>query len=83
MYRAIEGTLDNFVVELTKSIKFFQTRYPNTPVNGILLSGFGAIVPGFNEYVSSKVEVNVIVTITHGNKYGFRRRSNPTGTDCC
>lgn len=57
VYRAIEGTLDNFVVELTKSIKFFQTRYPNTPVNGILLSGFGAIVPGFNEYVSSKVGV--------------------------
>lgn len=57
VYRAIEGTLENFAVELTKSIKFFQTRYPNTPVGGILLSGFGAVVPGFGEYVSSKTGV--------------------------
>ncbi len=57
VYRAIEGTLDNFAVELTKSIKFFQTRYPNTPVGGIMLSGFGAVVPGFSEYVSAKTGI--------------------------
>lgn len=57
VYRAIEGTLDNFAVELTKSIKFFQTRYPNTPVGGILLSGYGAVVPGFVEYVSAKTGI--------------------------
>ena len=57
VYRAIEGTLDGFATELTKSIKFFQTRYPNIPVGGIMLSGYGAVVPGFPEYVSSKVSV--------------------------
>lgn len=57
VYRAIEGTLDNFAVELTKSVKFFQTRYPNVPVGGIMLSGFGAIVPGFAEYVSAKTSI--------------------------
>lgn len=57
VYRAIEGTLENFATELTKSIKFFQTRYPNTPVGGILLAGYGAVVPGFAEYVSSKTGV--------------------------
>lgn len=57
VYRAIESTLDSFAVELTKSIKFFQTRYPNTPVGGIMLSGFGAIVPGFAQYVSTKTGV--------------------------
>jgi len=57
VYRAIEGTLDNFATELTKSIKFFQTRYPNTPVGGILLSGYGSVVPGFAEYVSSKTGI--------------------------
>lgn len=57
VYRAIEGTLENFAVELTKSIKFFQTRYPNTPVGGIMLSGFSAVVPGFAEYVSSKTGI--------------------------
>ena len=57
VYRAIESTLDGFAIELTKSIKFFQTRYPNTPVGGIMLSGFGAIVPGFAEYVSSRTGI--------------------------
>ena len=57
VYRAIESTLDGFATELTKSIKFFQTRYPSTSVGGIMLSGYGAIVPGFPEYVSSKVSV--------------------------
>lgn len=57
VYRAIEGTLDNFATELIKSIKFFQTRYPNTPVGGILLSGFSAIVPKFGEYVTAKTGV--------------------------
>jgi len=57
VYRAIEGTLENFATELTKSIKFFQTRYPNTPVGGILLAGYGSVVPGFSEYVSSKTGV--------------------------
>lgn len=61
VYRAIEGTLDNFAVELTKSIKFFQTRYPNTPVGGILLSGYGAVVPGFVEYVSAKTGIQAAI----------------------
>ncbi|MGB4420588.1 MAG: type IV pilus assembly protein PilM [Candidatus Saccharimonadales bacterium] len=57
VYRAIEGTLDNFATELIKSIKFFQTRYPNTPVNGILLSGFSAVVPQFGDYIAAKTGI--------------------------
>jgi type IV pilus assembly protein PilM len=57
VYRAIESTLDNFAAELVKSIKFFQTRYPNTPVGGILLSGFAAVVPQFGEYITAKTGV--------------------------
>ena len=43
--RAIDPTLDNFASELVKSVKFFQTRYPNISVLGILLSGFGSAIP--------------------------------------
>lgn len=57
VYRSIESILDNFAAELVKSIKFFQTRYPNTPVGGILLSGFSAIVPQFGEYLTAKTGV--------------------------
>jgi len=57
VYRAVESTLESFATELTKSIKFFQTRYPSTPVGGILLSGYGAIVPLFGDYVTAKTGV--------------------------
>lgn len=57
VYRSIEATLDNFAAELVKSIKFFQTRYPNTPVGGILLSGFTAVVPQFGAYLTAKTGV--------------------------
>jgi len=55
--RALESTLDNFTSELNKSIKFFQTRYPNTPVGGILLAGYAASTPRFGEYVAAKTGV--------------------------
>jgi len=61
VYRSIESTLDNFAAELIKSIKFFQTRYPNTPLGGILLSGFSAVVPQFGEYVSAKTGLASVV----------------------
>jgi len=57
VYRALESTLDGFAAELVKSVKFFQTRYPNTPVGGILLSGNAAVVPLFGEYVTSKTGI--------------------------
>jgi Tfp pilus assembly PilM family ATPase len=57
VFRAVEGVLDGFVAELTKSIKFFQTRYPNTPVGGILLSGYASVIPKFGDYVTAKTGI--------------------------
>ncbi len=59
--RAIDGVLDNFSSELVKSIKFFQTRYPNLPVSGIILSGFGATIPQIDKYVAAKAGIPVAV----------------------
>jgi Tfp pilus assembly PilM family ATPase len=58
VFHAVESVLEGFAAELTKSIKFFQTRYPNTPVGGILLSGYGSVIPKFGEYVTAKTGVN-------------------------
>lgn len=55
--RAIDSVLDNFTAELVKSVKFFQTRYPNLPVSGISLSGFGAVIPQMDAYVSTKTGI--------------------------
>lgn len=59
--RAIDGVLDNFSAELVKSVKFFQTRYPNLPVGGILLSGFSAVIPQMDAYVSTKTAIQATV----------------------
>jgi type IV pilus assembly protein PilM len=58
VFHAVESVLDGFAAELVKSIKFFQTRYPNTPVGGILLSGYASVVPKFGDYVTAKTGVN-------------------------
>lgn len=55
--RALEATLDQFVSEVTKSVKFFQTRYPSTNVGALILSGFGITIPSLAEYLGSKTGV--------------------------
>lgn len=55
--RALEGTLEQFTSEVVKSVKFFQTRYPDVPVGGMLLSGYGAAIPSLVEYMASKTGV--------------------------
>lgn len=55
--RALEGTMSQFVSEIIKSVKFFQTKYPDTPVSEMLLSGYAAEVPAFDAYVSQKVGI--------------------------
>lgn len=59
--RALETTLDNFAAEITKSIKFFETRYPSVVVDGVMLAGFAAAIPQFDGYLGGKVgkKVNV------------------------
>lgn len=54
---AINGTLEGFAAELTKSVKFFQTRYPDTNVTAILLSGYAGVVPQFGDYIGGKTGI--------------------------
>ncbi len=53
--RALESSLDSFAAEITKSIKFFETRYPNVAVQGVLLAGFASVIPQFDSYLAAKV----------------------------
>ncbi len=59
--RSIDGVLENFTAELIKSIKFFQTRYPNLLVSGVSLSGFSAVIPQMDAYVSGKMNIPSVV----------------------
>lgn len=53
--RALESTLDNFAAEVVKSIKFFETRYPSIAVGGVIVTGFAATIPQFDQYLAGKV----------------------------
>ncbi|HET7629901.1 MAG TPA: type II secretion system protein GspL, partial [Candidatus Saccharimonadales bacterium] len=42
VFKAMEATLEQFVSEIDKSVKFFKTRYPSVNVGGMIVSSYGA-----------------------------------------
>lgn len=65
VFKALDSTLENFASELTKSVRFFQTKYSNVSVGGIVLSGFAGVIPFIAEYI----EVKTNVATTQGNPW--------------
>lgn len=65
VFKALDMTLENFANELSKSIRFFQTKYPNIKVGGIVLSGFAGAIPFMAEYIEAKTGVST----TQGNPW--------------
>ncbi len=57
VFRALDSTLEAFANELTKSVLFFQGKYVNVKVGGIILSGFAEIIPFIAEYIEAKTDV--------------------------
>ncbi len=55
--RALEGTLEGFVSELSKSIKFFQTRYTSLTIGNVLLVGYASTIPQLDQYIANKVGI--------------------------
>ena len=49
--------MGQFTSEIVKSVKFFQTKYPDTPVSEMLLSGYGTVVPSLDLYVGQKAGI--------------------------
>ena len=61
--------LDAFASELGKSVRFFQTKYLNGKVGGIVLSGYAGMIPLFPEFVESKLNIPT----AQGNPWQFVR----------
>ncbi|PID30719.1 pilus assembly protein PilM [Candidatus Saccharibacteria bacterium] len=59
VYQAIIGTIDLLVSEIDKSVKFFQTRYPETPIERMIVTGGASSIPDFPLYLANKFGVNV------------------------
>ncbi len=59
VYQAIIGTIDLLVSEIDKSVKFFQTRYPEVPIERMIVTGGASAIPEFPLYLANKFGVNV------------------------
>ena len=59
VFQAIIGTVDLLVGEIDKTIKFFQTRYPDQPIERMIVTGGASTIPEFPLYLANKFGVNV------------------------
>jgi type IV pilus assembly protein PilM len=59
IYKSIIGVVDILVSELEKSIKFYSTRYPNAPLDRIIVTGAASTLPEFPLYLANKFGVNI------------------------
>lgn len=69
VFKILNAHLDNYAAELAKSIRFFQTKYINGKVGGIILSSYGCMIPLFSEYIEAKTGVSTVC----GNPWQFVR----------
>ena len=57
VFKILGHSLENYASELTKSVRFFQTKYLNGKVGGIVLSGYASRIPLFAEYIEARTNV--------------------------
>lgn len=57
--RSIIGTVDLLMKEVEKSIKFFQTRYPDRKLERVVVTGGASVLPELPLYIANKFGVNV------------------------
>lgn len=59
IYNALLGTVEILTTEIEKSIKFFESRYVNTKVERIVMTGGAAALPEFPLFVANRFGLNV------------------------
>ena len=59
VYQAIIGTVEILTAEISKSIKFFTTRYADAKLDRLVVTGGASTLPSFPLYLANKFGVNV------------------------
>lgn len=60
VFKILNTHLDTFASELAKSVRFFQTKYINGKVGGIVLSGYAGMVPLFTNFIEAKTNIPTV-----------------------
>lgn len=69
VFKILNTHLNSFASELTKSVRFFQTKYLGGKVGGIVLSGYSGVIPLLAEFIEAKTNVPTV----KGNPWQFVR----------
>lgn len=69
VFKILSTHLENFAAELAKSVRFFQTKYINGKVGGIVLSGYASNVPLLASFIEAKTNISTV----NGNPWQFVR----------
>jgi len=59
VYQALINPVSSLLSEIDKSIKFFDTKYPNTVIDKIVVTGAAAIIPEFPLFLANHTGINV------------------------
>lgn len=76
VFQAISTTVDLLTTEIEKSIKFFQTRYTDSKIERLLVTGGASVVPEFPLYLANKFGLNVEIGNAWRNVTFSRDRQN-------
>lgn len=60
VFQSLQTVAEQFVSEITKSVKFFDNKYPGITIDKIILTDMGLSVPGFKQFITSKTELSAI-----------------------
>lgn len=60
VFRILSTHLDNYALELAKSVRFFQSKYINGKVGSTILSGYASVIPLFAEYLEAKTSIPTV-----------------------
>lgn len=76
VYQAISSVIDLLITEVEKSIKFFQTRYADTKIERLIVTGGASVIPEFPLYLANKFGINVEIGNSWRNVTFSRDRQN-------
>ena len=59
VFKSIEGTVGTLLSEVEKSVKFFATRYPNIPIDKIVVAGGASTLPELPLHIANTLGLKV------------------------
>jgi type IV pilus assembly protein PilM len=74
--QSIGSTIELMTTEIEKSIKFFQTRYSESQIDRIIVTGGASVIPEFPLYLANKFGINVEIGNSWRNVSFTKDRQN-------